>query len=281
MSIEQAQNFYNADKHKYQLNTNVELINWLKLKMDNGYYPYMDISELQNTIDTMVSWYEFKYPNYEFENYNIISEPGKNNSLTLSKNMDIQKLMHRLTWNGFSLMTCNYRANGYSQKNIYDNKGLVIGSKTTIGIYIKKNDNTDSFVISADNKTGIVEKDNCRVKNICQGRNITVDEFYRNFDDDSYDLSPLKNCIYNHNTDIELRKKILELVALKLLYSSNTIPTYGYERATRFINEFNKKLSIGLSHNEIDELINDNYHIDDKSNKKDNKILKFIKSFRK
>lgn len=281
MSIEQAQNFYNADKHKYQLNTNVELINWLKLKMDNGYYPYMDISELQNTIDTMVSWYEFKYPNYEFENYNIISEPGKNNSLTLSKNMDIQKLMHRLTWNGFSLMTCNYRANGYSQKNIYDNKGLVIGSKTTIGIYIKKNDNTDSFVISADNKTGIVEKDNCKVKNICQGRNITVDEFYRNFDDDSYDLSPLKNCIYNHNTDIELRKKILELVALKLLYSSNTIPTYGYERATRFINEFNKKLSIGLSHNEIDELINDNYHIDDKSNKKDNKILKFIKSFRK
>lgn len=281
MSIEQAQNFYNADKHKYQLNTNVELINWLKLKMDNGYYPYMDISELQKTIDTMVSWYEFKYPNYEFENYNIISEPGKNNSLTLSKNMDIQKLMHRLTWNGFSLMTCNYRANGYSQKNIYDNKGLVIGSKTTIGIYIKKNDNTDSFVISADNKTGIVEKDNCKVKNICQGRDITVDEFYRNFDDDSYDLSPLKNCIYNHNTDIELRKKILELVALKLLYSSNTIPTYGYERATRFINEFNKKLSIGLSHNEIDELINDNYHIDDKSNKKDNKILKFIKSFRK
>lgn len=281
MSIEQAQNFYNADKHKYQLNTNVELINWLKLKMDNGYYPYMDISELQNTIDTVVSWYEFKYPNYEFENYNIISEPGKNNSLTLSKNMDIQKLMHRLTWNGFSLMTCNYRANGYSQKNIYDNKGLVIGSKTTIGIYIKKNDNTDSFVISADNKTGIVEKDNCKVKNICQGRDITVDEFYRNFDDDSYDLSPLKNCIYNHNTDIELRKKILELVALKLLYSSNTIPTYGYERATRFINEFNKKLSIGLSHNEIDELINDNYHIDDKSNKKDNKILKFIKSFRK
>lgn len=281
MSIEQAQNFYNADKHKYQLNTNAELINWLKLKMDNGYYPYMDISELQNTIDTMVSWYEFKYPNYEFENYNIISEPGKNNSLTLSKNMDIQKLMHRLTWNGFSLMTCNYRANGYSQKNIYDNKGHVIGSKTTIGIYIKKNDNTDSFVISADNKTGIVEKDNCKVKNICQGRNITVDEFYRNFDDDSYDLSPLKNCIYNHNTDIELRKRILELVALKLLYSSNTIPTYGYERATRFINEFNKKLSIGLSHNEIDELINDNYHIDDKSNKKDNKILKFIKSFRK
>ena len=44
---------------------------------------------------------------------------------------------------------------------------------------------------------------------------------------------------------MELRHRILQLVALKLVYSKNTIPERGYERAKRFINEFNKKLGEG------------------------------------
>lgn len=65
----------------------------------------------------------------------------------------------------------------------------------------------------------------------------------------------MEKCIYDHNCDIELRERLLQLVALKLLYSKNTIPERGYERAKRFINEFNKKLGLTLSMKEIDEII--------------------------
>ena len=58
---------------------------------------------------------------------------------------------------------------------------------------------------------------------------------------------------------MELRHRILQLVALKLLYSRNTIPERGYERAKRFINEFNKKLGLTLSAEQIDEIIHRDY----------------------
>lgn len=58
---------------------------------------------------------------------------------------------------------------------------------------------------------------------------------------------------------MELRHRILQSVALKLLYSRNTIPERGYERAKRFINEFNKKLGLELSTEQIDEIIHRDY----------------------
>lgn len=58
-------------------------------------------------------------------------------------------------------------------------------------------------------------------------------------ENEELDSTELKNCIYNRECDIKLRNKILQLVALKLLYSKNTTPERGYERVKRFINEFN------------------------------------------
>ena len=76
------------------------------------------------------------------------------------------------------------------------------------------------------------------------------------------DFTALEECIYNHNCDTELRNKILQLAALKLLYSRNTTPERGYERAKRLINEFNKKLKLHLTTDEIDELISGEYDIE-------------------
>lgn len=73
------------------------------------------------------------------------------------------------------------------------------------------------------------------------------------------DFTELKESVYDHDCDIELRNRVLQLVALKLLYSKNTIPERGYERAKRFINEFNKKLNLTLSTEEIDEAISRDY----------------------
>ena len=73
-----------------------------------------------------------------------------------------------------------------------------------------------------------------------------------------FDFKELEKCIYYHEMDKELRKRILELVALKLLYSPNTLPKYGYKRAKRFINEFNQKLNLNLSSEKIDEIMTKN-----------------------
>ena len=90
---------------------------------------------------------------------------------------------------------------------------------------------------------------------------LTFEEKYH----DELDFSELKKCIYNHDCDLELRRRVLQLVALKLLYSKNTIPERGYERSKRFINEFNKKLGLTLSTNQIDEIIYRDYINDEKS----------------
>ena len=65
--------------------------------------------------------------------------------------------------------------------------------------------------------------------------------------------------MYDHNSDVELRNKVLQLVALKLLYSCRTIPERGNERSKRFINEFNKKMGLNISTEEIDNAINKDY----------------------
>ena len=49
------------------------------------------------------------------------------------------------------------------------------------------------------------------------------------------------------------------MTTLKLIYSRNTIPEYGYERAKKLINEFNRKLNINIKTNRIDEIINKDY----------------------
>lgn len=93
---------------------------------------------------------------------------------------------------------------------------------------------------------------------------------------DKLDLTELKESIFNYKCDNELRNKVLQLVALKLLYSKNTIPNRGYERAKRFINEFNKKLNLALSIEEIDEIIQRDY-----TNSEENQSINEAKEIKK
>ena len=96
---------------------------------------------------------------------------------------------------------------------------------------------------------------------------------------DKLDLTELKESIFDYKCDNELRNKVLQLAALKLLYSKNTIPNRGYERAKRFINEFNKNLSLTLSIEEIDEIIQRDYNNEDSEDKKTSNQKKLIKNF--
>ena len=110
--------------------------------------------------------------------------------------------------------------------------------------------------------TGEVSNDYELEEYLDSEENLNLDELLSIFKEkytDELDFTELKESVYDHNCDMELRHRILQLVALKLLYSRNTIPERGYERTKRFINEFNKKLGLELSTEQIDEIIHRDY----------------------
>ena len=95
--------------------------------------------------------------------------------------------------------------------------------------------------------------------NIDRDKEIKLDELIKILENLNRKIN-LKECVNNHNIDLELRKKLLQFVALKLLYSKNTIPENGYERAKRFIEEFNENIpNLKLSTSGIDKIMNINY----------------------
>lgn len=96
----------------------------------------------------------------------------------------------------------------------------------------------------------------------------------------NWNLLIWKNAFIMHNCDVELRRRTLQLVALKLLYSHRTIPELGYERAKNFIDEFNSHLGLNLSSDEIKKVINRDYKADKiKVNQNEGKSLKKIRNF--
>lgn len=275
MTIAQSERFYEQDLKKYNVAKNKELLTWLKGITKNGYYPFIDIEELQQLINNIVYWYEMKYPEREMQFYEGTIDIRFKNIETLSKVMDIQQLMYRLPHNQLCLMQCNYRSNGGGLADIYNDKREIIGHKAELfmSIYRKNCKRYDelgvsfsliklpSFLLIADADGGKVNIDH-DLKEYVNKESITLDELLVLFKEkysDELDFTKLEECIYEHNCDIELRRRILQLVALKLLYSKKTIPERGYERAKRFINEFNQKLGLNLSTQEIDEAISKDY----------------------
>jgi hypothetical protein len=119
------------------------------------------------------------------------------------------------------------------------------------------------FLLKANHITGKVSKNLEIEEYLDNEEDISLDELLSIFTEkylDKLDFTELKLSVYDHNCDMELRHRILQLVALKLLYSRNTIPERGYERAKRFINEFNKKLGLNLSTKQIDEIMQRDYN---------------------
>lgn len=188
----------------------------------------------------------------------------------ISDVMDIRQLLFRLPHNQLCLMECGYRAKGWGQHPIYEN-GKEIGWKAQIFMSINRKNEEESdswlgkapyFLLHADHMTGEVSNDYELEEYLDSEENLNLDELLSIFKEkytDELDFTELKESVYDHNCDMELRHRILQLVALKLLYSRNTIPERGYERAKRFINEFNKKLGLELSTEQIDEIIHRDY----------------------
>lgn len=168
-------------------------------------------------------------------------------------------------------MKCDYHSTGKGFRDVYDDKNEIVAEKPILFMSIhRKNIGSNQFLTSsklpyfllyADTDSGKVEID-CNLKNYVNTDNITLDELLNLFKEkysDEFSFTELEESVYDHNCDVELRNKVLQLVALKLLYSPNTTPERGYERSKRFINEFNEKINLNISTEEIDNAISKDY----------------------
>ena len=286
MTIAQSEKFYEQDTKKYNISKNKELLSWLNNIKKNGYHQFIDTEHLQQLIDNITTWYEIKYPERELELYEGTKYINFEDIKPLSKEMDIEQLLYRLPHKQLCLMECDYRSNGGGIRDIYNDNGEIVGQKTILFMNIDRKGIEESysiwskspdFLLYADTDNGKIDVD-YNLKDYVTSDDITLDKLLVLFKEkytNELEFTKLEECIYDHNCDVELRRRILQLVALKLLYSDKTIPERGYKRATRFINEFNKEMELNLTFEEIDEAINKDYTTENKSS---NNVKKLVKS---
>lgn len=270
MTIAQTEKFYEQDTKSYEIEQNKDFLAWLTTSINNGYHRFIKLKELQEFIDNIANWYEIKYPERELEYFEGIRSMDFPDIKRISNEMDIRQLLFRLPPNQLYLIEGRYEFKGLVQHPIYKN-GKNIRSKPIFIRINKKNEcnalcgEIPYFLLHINSITGEVSK-NYHLEEYLNSEdieeNISFDKLLSIFNEkyaDKLDFTQLKEIAYDRNCDMELRYRILQLVALKLLYSRNTIPERGYERAKRFINEFNKNLALTLSTEEIDEAINRDY----------------------
>ena len=270
MTISQLKRFYEQDSREYELKKNKNFLNWLQNTINYGYHNFISIDELQKLINNIVNWYELKYPEKELEYFEGRRYMNFQDIKSISDVMDIRQLLFRLPHNQLYLMECGYRAKYIGSFPIYEND-KEISSKVQIcmPIYRKNEDESHSLfeklphlLLRADSMTGEVLNGYEIDEYLDSDKSINLDELLSVFNEkysDELDFIELKESVYDHHSDMELRYKVLQLVALKLLYSKNTFPERGYKRAKRFINEFNKELGLTLSTAEIDEIMHRDY----------------------
>ena len=276
MTKEELKNFYNNDLKKYDLKENTYFKVMFNRLLDEGYDLFIGLDEMQDLIDRLFTWYEIKYPEREFDFYDgkIVQDFAFKKEL--SDLMDINQLFFRLTDNQIKFLKGNYRSKIEKEYPIYE-EGKKIGVSKKVYFKINRNSNDKyylkhkDFIISADAISGKVDSDYETLKYI-DNDDITLNDLFQVFSEnyaDCLDFQELEKALKNNYVDNYLRDDILNFVALSLLYSKKTVPERGYKRAIRFMDEFNKRLGLNLSYDEIDELLNNSY-------KEDNSKVKLL-----
>lgn len=284
MTIKEADNFYSRDLKKYNIMDNKEFLSWFNSLIKKGYHCYIDLEQMQSLIDHVVNWYEIKYPERELEANNGVIHMDFENIDRMSKHMNIRQFMYRLPHKELCLMESDYRSTGGGLRTLYDEKGNVSGFKSVLFMSLKNKefdpfdyDSLWELFLTADTKTGKIEP-TYHFKELVTEDEIGLKELLGILKEHlkEIDTTKLEECLYDHYCDTELRNKLLQLAALKMVYSPNTIPERGYERSKRFIAEFNKKLGLQLSTEEVDKIMAIDYSKEDDSKEKPKKFIKSI-----
>ena len=184
-------------------------------------------------------------------------------------------MLYRLNEHHEDIFSCCYRAHSWSSVPVIINNKIVNDSSISITLKVKNETNhlnNDYFMsLNIDYNTGLLAINSwmkmclgdCIDKKHFEKGYIHIKDLVNELEKKSIkfiDYNELIETILDRELRLSIRKEILELAALKMLYSKNTIPEYGYERAKRFIKEMNKKLNANLTTDRIDEIMNKDYY---------------------
>lgn len=273
MTKDELKKFYKQDEKLYDLNENKKFLYMFNHLLDEGYDLFIGIDEMQDMIDTIFNWYEMKFPEREFDFYDGNADFSKFKEL--SDIMDMKQLFFRLTDRQQDFLEGFYRSKCEKSFPIYKQDEIVCQKKRVYyKIYRTENDayyaKYKDFVVSADGETGLIDMD-YELEKYTDFKEIHIDELLMVFDEkysNRLDFEEIRKAYNNRYVDNYLRDRLLEFVALRLIYSKKTTPERGYERARRFTNEFNKKLGLNLSMDNIDKVMNRDYNVDHSKVKK-------------
>lgn len=245
----ETENFRLLDKKEYILEENKDFLNWYLNQLKNGYKPVLDITELQDIINEIVSFFEFKYHDNFFYDLFYIADKDKqfNNSKKLSKYLGIEELKYILHHDYTQFLECNYPRYfklTKEKEHLWDlsEKLIFVSKDGCLRSWDLENLEENEYLPS---KKGIVTVEDLLDKYLSINTKVNY--------------SDLENLIYQYNVKVELRNKVLELIPLALLYSKNTNPKYGYIRAKSFIRMFNKEYNLNMTTSKIDEIISIDY----------------------
>ena len=252
-------NFYQEDEHKYILKNNKEFNSLLSMLEKKG-YKHPEIEKIQKYIETTRLWYEFKYPELEFE----IDEGYRSKDAgikKLSKNMTTEQLLVRVDNEVAYLLHGFYKSRGWGLCKRKDSEGNIYTSYEMFMTIKPKTKYSFGTLYNIDHKDGsIIDSPFLFNKNKYSGK--TIDQIVEELDESksNLDYSELSSSVFTHNCDLYIREEIIKLAALRIMYSENTNPIRGYIRANRYIKESNRDLGTNVSLNEINNIITKDYN---------------------
>lgn len=242
------ENFYKLNEEKYILEKNKEFIELYKDMLKKDLHPMLDLSQMQQLIYDIVSFYEFKYPSVLLDSINYTSSQEEiENTKEIAAMLDINQLKFRLYHDYVQFLDCPYwhYVKIKKAKDTYPYKTYVLLFMNEDGI-IQQNSLEEL-------KFGGYLKD---VENI----DYIVDVYEKLLKDNmDVDYSQIEKCIQTHEHNLVLRNEFLKLIPYAMIYSSNSLPENGYIRAKSFVREFNREYQLNMDLNEIEEIINRDY----------------------
>lgn len=241
------ENFEKYDNKEYIVEQNTEFIKYYEEKLKEGYYPALDLNEIQNLIDKLAMFFEFKYPEEMFNASMYLDGTKKevfHKCSKIAKKLDIEQLKYRLTYAEVRFLECEYPTYLTLKKpreffgNDYST--IRVESDGRIDPFELENLKSDVFLENID---GITRVEDLLGRYFGQETNI--------------DYSELERAITNHKNSVAIRNKVLEMTMQKMLYSS--LPEHGYIRAKRFMKMFNKEYNSGLNMKKLDDIMSIDY----------------------
>lgn len=228
------------DKKLYILKKNKEFLKKFKELLKNGYIPILSTYDMQQLIDDITNWYKIKYPNNEISkgyqvDEDLIVEP-------IAKYMDTNQLLSRLGNNANIFLHNYYRSSNCFSGTTKDMNGEEINNDYILPIHLGVDYSGLHRIAYISSKTGLVN----------DVTELSTDLYHKSIldllklDPQEYNLDSLKKCIWQHESTDNLRREILELTALKILYS-NVNPFIGFRKANLFLKEMREDLNIPIN----------------------------------